>query len=69
MSRCRHCEDELPDDCPLDVTSCRSYSNWKARQLGDILTEDEARDLTLFWGLCAMDVAIRDGVELLPALD
>ena len=66
MPRCRHCDDELPDDCPADVTSCRSYANWKARKLGGMLTEEGARDLTLLWGLCAMYVATDKGLELLP---
>ena len=34
-----------------------------------MLTEDEARDMTLFWGLCAMFVAIPDGPEVLPKVD
>src|SRR5262245_43135267 len=58
---CRHCEDELLDDCPPDVTSCRSYANRRARQAGDMLTEDESHDLTVLWVLCSISVAIRDG--------
>jgi len=69
MPRCRQCEDELPEDCPADVTSCRSYCRWKARLVGDMLTEEQARDLELFAGLCELDVACRDGLELLPELD
>jgi hypothetical protein len=34
-----------------------------------MLTEAEAIDLTLLKGLCALDVAMRDGRELLPELD
>jgi hypothetical protein len=34
-----------------------------------MLTEDEARSLTVFWGLCALGVAIRDGLESLPEVD
>jgi hypothetical protein len=67
--RCRHCEDELPEDCPAGVTSCASYCNWKAGQRGDMLPENEARALELWKGLCALDVAIRNGLELLPELD
>lgn len=69
MPRCRHCEDDLPDDCPDHITSCRSYSNWKAKQLGDMLPEDDAVVLELFAGLCEFDVATRDGLEFLPHLD
>ncbi len=69
MSRCRHCGDDLPDDAPPSVSSCRSYADWRARQAGDMLTEDEAVDLTLFAGLCELDVATRDGLEMLPELD
>jgi hypothetical protein len=66
---CRHCGDELPDDGPPDVTSCRGYANWRARQAGDMLPVDEADVLTLWAGLCAMYMATRDGLELLPELD
>ncbi len=69
MPRCRHCEDELPSDCPADVTSCRSYCNWKARSEGDMLPAWKAEILTVFAGLCALDVAVRDGLDSLPALD
>src|SRR5262245_51678622 len=41
---CRHCNAPLPDDCPPVVTSCRSYADWRARQAGDMLTEDESLD-------------------------
>jgi hypothetical protein len=34
-----------------------------------MLTKDEARSLTLFWGLCAFSVATEQGLELLPELD
>jgi hypothetical protein len=33
-----------------------------------MLTEEEARDLTLLAVFCRLDVAIRDGLELLPDL-
>ena len=69
MPRCRHWNDELPEDCPPTVTSCRSYANWRARQAGDMLPEDAAIDLQLIWGLCALDVGIRDGLEMPPELD
>jgi hypothetical protein len=64
--QCRHCGDEPPSDCPADVTSCHGYANWQARQLGDMLSADEADMLTVWAGLCAMYVATRDGLELLP---
>jgi hypothetical protein len=66
---CRYCGDELPDDAPPEVTSCTSYANWRARQAGDMLPADEAAMLTVFKGLCAFDVATRDGLEMLPELD
>jgi hypothetical protein len=34
-----------------------------------MLPENAAFDLTLMKGLCALDVAIRDGLEMLPELD
>jgi hypothetical protein len=34
-----------------------------------MLTEEEARDLTLLARLCELEIAIRDGLELLPHLD
>ena len=69
MPRCRLCEDELPDDCPADVTSCQSYCNWWAQQRGDTLTTEEADKMALLALLCEMDVACRDGLETLPELD
>jgi hypothetical protein len=69
MPRCRHCEEELPDDCPADVTSCRSYCNWKARSESDMLPAWKADMLTVFAGLYSLDVAMQDGLELLPDLD
>ena len=68
MHRCRHCHDELPDGCPADVTSCRAYADWRARQQGDLLTAAEADDLTLCAGLCALSVALRDGLAEVPDL-
>lgn len=32
---CRHCGEDLPDDCPEGVTSCRGYCDWKARRAGE----------------------------------
>jgi hypothetical protein len=43
---CRHCGDELPEDCPPHLTSCRAYWDWRARQAGDMLTEEESAALT-----------------------
>ena len=60
---------KLPDDCPADVTSCRAYAEWKAKQKGDMLTADEAAMLGLFAGLYELDVACRDGLDLPPELD
>jgi hypothetical protein len=68
MSRCRHCHDGLPADCPADVTSCRAYADWRARRRGDLLDGREASDLTLFAGLCALAVALRDGLAEVPDL-
>jgi hypothetical protein len=34
-----------------------------------MLPEDEAAMLTVFKGLCALDVAISEGLGLLPELD
>jgi hypothetical protein len=68
MSR-RHCGDELPDDCPTEITSCRSYANWKAKQKGDTLTEEFAVMLIMFECFFALDAASRDGLENLPDLD
>jgi hypothetical protein len=68
MHRCRHCHDGLPADCPADVTSCRAYSDWRARRQGDLLAAAEADDLTLYAGLCALAVATRDGLADLPDL-
>ena len=61
MPRCRHCDDELPDYCPADVTSCRSYFNWWAQRRGDALTAEEAHKVALLVLLCEMDVASWDG--------
>jgi hypothetical protein len=44
---CRHCGDELPEDCPPHLTSCRAYADWRARQAGDLLDEEEAGCLML----------------------
>jgi hypothetical protein len=66
---CRHCGDLLPADAPPSVTSCTSYANWRARQAGDMLQADEAAMRTVFKGLCALDVARRDGLEMLAELD
>jgi hypothetical protein len=68
MPRCRHCHDDLPADCPQGLTSCRAYADWRARQCGDMLGEQEANDLTLYAGLCALAVAVRDGLAEVPDL-
>jgi hypothetical protein len=65
---CRHCGDELNDDCPDGVTSCRGYADWKARRMGDMLTEGDAGTLILLAFYCAWDVALRDGLDLIPQL-
>jgi hypothetical protein len=66
---CRHCGDELPDDCPPDVSSCKGYADWYAKSKGDMLPSDEADALTVWAGLCAMLVALDDGLPELPDLD
>jgi hypothetical protein len=62
----RNSDDELPDDCPAGITSCRGYCDWRARQAGDMLPAALAVDLTLFAGYCALQVAIRRGLPELP---
>jgi hypothetical protein len=66
MPHCRHCGDELPDDCPTRVASCQAYGDWRARRKGDLLGAAEANDLILLAGLCAVAVALRDGPAKLP---
>jgi hypothetical protein len=66
---CRHCTDALPEDCPAHVTSCIGYAHWLARQRGDMLDEEEAKTLTLLGLFCSFDVALRDGLELVPELE
>jgi hypothetical protein len=48
---CHHCGDPLPDDAPPEVTNCRAYAYWLARQRGDRLRTDEADALTLWAGV------------------
>lgn len=60
---CFRCGDDLPCDAPPGVATCRQYATAVARARGDMLTEEMAHDLTLYAGLCAIDVAIRDGDE------
>lgn len=57
MPQCRHCGDELPKDCPPEVTSCRGYADWEARTRGDMLPAWRARDLMLFRWCCEATVA------------
>jgi hypothetical protein len=68
IPRCRHCHDDLPADCPPDLTSCRAYADWRSRSKGDLLPGDEADDLMLYAGLCALSVMFRDGLEQMPDL-
>lgn len=68
MPRCRHCDAELPDGCPVAVTGCRSYASRKAKQKGDMLTGDEAEILDMLAALCAADVATQSERDLLPGL-
>jgi hypothetical protein len=63
---CRHCGDTLPDDAPATATSCKAYCDWLARLRGDMLSASEGGILTLYPFVCALDVAIRDGLEELP---
>jgi hypothetical protein len=69
MPSCHHCGDELPEDCPATLTSCKAYCDWRARQRGDMLPADEADMLGLYAGLCRLDVGLRDGLERLPELE
>ena len=66
---CRHCGDVLPEDAPDSVDSCKSYCDWLARRRGDLLTANEVAILTLYAGLCALDVSIQRGLEVFPELD
>jgi hypothetical protein len=66
---CRHCGDTILEDCPAHVTSCRGYADWWAKQRGDMLSEDEAKTLTLLGFFCSLNVALRDGLELIPELE
>jgi hypothetical protein len=65
---CRHCGEELPADCPAGVTSCRGYLDGRARRKRDLLPAEEADALTLLAGRCALDVALRDGLDQVPRL-
>jgi hypothetical protein len=66
---CCCCSDPLPSVAPAGVTSCHSYADALARQRGEILPAAEAHVLTLLAWLCELDVAFRDGLEVLPDLD
>jgi hypothetical protein len=66
---CRHCGDDIPDDAPADVTSCRAYADWRARQAGDMLTDRQFADLTLYRGLCQLTLAFRHRLPTLPELE
>jgi hypothetical protein len=66
---CHHCGDTLPEDAPADVTSCRGYCRWLARQCGDTLTEEEVGTLMLLAHFCELSVALRDELELLTELE
>lgn len=67
-TRCKHCGDLL-DDVPPTVDTCRKRCAYIARQRGDTLTEDEARRLEVIAFLCAWEVAIDKGLEIIPKLD
>jgi hypothetical protein len=66
---CHHCGDTLPDDAPADVTSCRSYSEWLARQGRDTLTENHPSGMTLLVHFCDLSAVLRDVLEFLSALE
>jgi hypothetical protein len=66
---CRYGGDPLPGDAPPEITNCRAYTYWLARQRGDTLRADEADALTLWEGLCGLGVTLRDGLEMLPERD
>jgi len=59
------CGNPLPAGAPAGLTTCEDYSHWRARQLGDRLTESEDARLKVFRGLCALDEAVRERRELL----
>lgn len=39
---CDRCHDDLPDDAPPDVRTCRQYADRRARTAGDMLPADQA---------------------------
>jgi hypothetical protein len=69
MPTCRHCGDELPEDSPTHLTSCRAYADWRARLRGDLLTEAEANDLLLLRAYCALQVVYYGRLEKVPELE
>jgi hypothetical protein len=69
MPTCRHCGDTLPGDGPPHLTSCRAYCDWRARQAGSLLGEEEAGCLMLLRFYCEWAVAIRVGAEKVPDLE
>jgi hypothetical protein len=66
VPRCRHCHDDLPADSPPHVTSCRQYADWRARRAGDALPPEEADAVTVYAGLCAVQVGLRQALAELP---
>ncbi len=58
---CARCLDPLPDDAPPGLLTCREYADWVARTKGDQLTADRADALQLFWLMCGLDEALREG--------
>jgi hypothetical protein len=66
--QCRHCGDNL-DDAPPGVDTCRKWSARRARQRGDMLTEEEAIRLQMIAFLCALEVGLMEGRQEVPDLD
>jgi hypothetical protein len=49
--------------------ACRQWARAEAQRLGDVLTAEQAADLTLLGWACAMTRALRDRLEELPPGD
>jgi hypothetical protein len=64
---CQHCQDDLPDDTPPAVQTCRQYADWYARTEGDMLTQERAGALMLFREMCGLAEALEEGREVTRA--
>jgi hypothetical protein len=57
----------LPHDCRPTLRSFLDYADWRARQAGDLLSEDEAGALMLLQLYRVWDEALREGREEMRA--